>query len=70
MNRNRWIVIVGSTVLGLIVIAVSVLIGGGWALVLLEVCAVGLAVVLFLRAQREDEDREPGDQEAPGRPVA
>ncbi len=62
MSRNRWIVVIGAIVLGVIVIAVSVLVGGGWALVVLEVGAVGLAVVLFLRGQRDDEDPEPGDQ--------
>ncbi len=62
MNRNRWFVIVGAAVLGLIVIAVSVLIGGGWALVLLEVCGVGLVVVLFLRGQGGDDDLGPGEE--------
>ena len=62
MNRNRRIVIIGSIVLGLIALAASVLIGGGWAVVVLEVGAAGLVVVLFLRVQREDEDLEPGDQ--------
>ena len=61
VNRTRWIVIVGAAVLGVIAIAVSVLIGGGWAVVLLEVGGAGLAVVVFLRGQREDEDLEPGD---------
>jgi hypothetical protein len=54
VNRNQWIVIIGLIVLGLSLLAVSVLIGGGWALVLIEVVGVILAVVLFLRAQRAD----------------
>ncbi len=62
MNRNRWLVIIGATMVGLIVIAVSVLVGGGWALVLLEVAGVGVVVVLFLRGQRGDDDQESGDQ--------
>ena len=61
MNRNRRIVIIGSIVLGLIALAASVLIGGGWAVVVLEVGGVGLVIVLFRRGQREDEDLEPGD---------
>ena len=62
MNRNRSIVIVGSIVLGLIVLAVSALVGGGWALVLLEVASAGIVIVLFLRGQNEDQDSEPNDQ--------
>ena len=62
MNRNRWLFLIGLIVLGLIAVAVSVLIGGGWALVLLEVVGVGLAVTLFLRGQRQDEDLGPGEQ--------
>ena len=62
MIRDRWFVIIGAVVLGLIVIAVSVLIGGGWALVLLEVAGVGVVVVLFLRGQRGDDDQGSGDQ--------
>jgi hypothetical protein len=62
VNRNRWIVIIGCTVLALIAIAVSVFVGGGWALILVELVAVGLIVVLFLRGQSGDEDPEPGDE--------
>ena len=61
VNRYRWLVIIGAAVFGLIVIAVSVFVGGGWAVILLEVGAVGLVVVLFLRGQRGDDDLEPGD---------
>jgi hypothetical protein len=53
-------VVVGSIVLALMVIAVSVFIGSGWALVLLELGAAGLMVVLFLRRQSEEIDVEPG----------
>lgn len=62
VNRNRWIVIIGAAVLGLIAVAVSILVGGGWGVVLLEVGGAGLAVVFLMRGQREDEDLEPGDQ--------
>ena len=60
-ESKRWLVITGSILLGLIAVAVSVLIGGGWAVVVLEVGGVGLVIVLFRRGQREDEDLEPGD---------
>ena len=55
MNPSRWTVVIGSAVLGLIAVAVSVLIGGGWALILLEVAGAGLVVVLLLRGQREED---------------
>ena len=61
-ERSRWVVVIGTIVVGLIAVAVSVLVSGGWALILLEVAAVGLVVVLFLRGQRVEEDLEPDDQ--------
>jgi hypothetical protein len=56
-----WPVIVGSVVIGLAAVVVSILAGGGWALIVLEAAAAGLAVVLFLRAQGAgaDDEAEP-----------
>lgn len=58
--RIRWLLIVAAVV-GLLAVAVSLLVGGGWGLIVLEVAGTGLIVALFLRGQHEEGDLEPGE---------
>ena len=60
---NRWVGIVAATVIGLLVVTVSLFVGGGWGLIVLEVAGAGLAIALFLRAQNDESDLEPDEHE-------
>ena len=64
MTFNRWMpVVVGTVVVVVAALAVTVLVSGGWGLITLEAGAVALLVVVFLREQRSDAGSEPDDDE-------
>ena len=62
MSDRRRIAVGGSIVVGLMAVAVSVLIGGGWAIILLELAGLGL-FLFFWRDQGEEEASESAEQE-------
>ncbi len=55
----RWPVVAGVVLIGLAAVVVSLLAGGGWALVLLEAAGAGIAVVLLIRVQQAEEGEDP-----------
>ena len=59
MRRTRWITVLAAIFIGVVAAGVSLVVGGGWGLIVLEVGGVALACFLFWRAQTE-EDSSPG----------
>jgi hypothetical protein len=52
---SRRITILSAILIGLVAIVVSVVVGGGWGIIVLEVAGVGLACFFFWREQGEKD---------------